>query len=426
VRAHNTASAASHWLGMGPLADLTHDEHRARHLGYRADLRPAADLRAARDKPFSHAGVEAPRAVDWRARGAVAGVKNQAMCGSCWAFSTTGAVEGINAIVTGELRALSEQELVDCDTSRDHGCHGGLMDFAFDFIVANGGIDTEEDYPYTSTAGEEGACDPARQGRRVVTIDGHEDVPANDERALTRAVAAQPVSVAIEADLRAFQLYAGGVFDDAACGTQLNHGVLLVGYGSERNDSGHDVPFWIVKNSWGAAWGDGGYIRLRRFHRGDGAGGAGGAGGGEGLCGVAMAASFPIKKGPNPPEPPPAPPAPPPPPPSPPPEPPVDCDGTVTCPAGQTCCCMQEVFSFCITYACCPMPRATCCEDRDHCCPEDLPVCDVEGGRCTAGDEPGARWAPIASKVPATRAPRASWWGPFRPRRPAGALVAGA
>jgi KDEL-tailed cysteine endopeptidase len=87
---------------------------------------------------------------------------------------------------------------------------------------------------------------------------------------------------------------------------------------------------------------------------------------------------------------------------------------------------MQEVFSFCITYACCPMPRATCCEDRDHCCPEDLPVCDVEGGRCTAGDEPGARWAPIASKVPATRAPRASWWGPFRPRRPAGALVAGA
>ena len=126
--------------------------------------------------------------------------------------------------------------------------------------------------------------------RHVVTLDDYQDLPANDERVLLKAAAKQPVAVAIEADQRAFQLYAGGVFD-AECGTQLDHGVLVVGYGEAKNGTG-TVPYWIVKNSWGAQWGDNGYIRLVRN--------LGPEGESPGQCGVAMQASIPIKKGPNP------------------------------------------------------------------------------------------------------------------------------
>lgn len=397
--AEYNAAHTSHWLGMTPFADLTHEEWKRHALGYRSDLKSQRLQSRPATVPFRYEATEPPKEVDWREKGAVAEVKNQQLCGSCWAFSATGAIEGINAIVTGKLRSVSEQELVDCDTAQDHGCHGGLMDYAFDFVVNNGGIDTEEDYPYTA---QDGQCEANRRDRHVVTIDGYEDVPANDEAALMKAVANQPVSVAIEADQRAFQLYVGGVFDDAECGTALNHGVLVVGYGVHMNGT-HEVPYWIVKNSWGPEWGDGGYIRLRK-----------GAEAVEGLCGVAMQASFPIKKGPNPPEPPPAPPAPPPGPPGPE---PVDCDGTVQCPPESTCCCMRDFFGFCFTWACCPLPEATCCDDHEHCCPKDLPVCDTDAGTCSAGE--GAadyRTVPMVRKEPAQRKER-PWWGPFRPLR---------
>ena len=285
---------------MNSLADLSHDEYRATRLGLdnslRGKQRGGGILRGrANPASFRYAAAAAdplslPESVDWRRRGAVTEVKNQAQCGSCWAFSTTGSVEGINAIVTGELVSLSEQELVDCDKSRDNGCHGGLMDFAFEFIEKNGGLDTEEDYAYRA---EEHKCKPEKKSRRVVSIDGHEDVPPNDEAALRAAVAHQPVSVAIEADQRSFQLYVGGVFD-ASCGVALDHGVLAVGYGTE---AGQD--YWLVKNSWGPAWGDRGYIKLAR--------GLDAAVARErnvsaeaGQCGIAMQASFPVKEGPNP------------------------------------------------------------------------------------------------------------------------------
>ena len=367
----------SHWIGMNAFADVSHEQWK-RATGLDSTKFVKKRDSNVMEKPFMYASVDEsrlPESVDWIEKGAVGPVKNQMMCGSCWAFSTTGAIEGINAIKTGTMVSLSEQMLVDCDTSRDHGCDGGLMDFAFDFVVENGGIDTEESYPYTAS---EGQCDLNRLRRHVVTIDGYEDVPENDEIALKKAVSYQPVSVAIEADQRAFQLYAGGVFDDVTCGTDLNHGVLIVGYGTSQIN-GTDVPYWKVKNSWGPNWGEQGFVKLIRSQK-----------MGEGECGVAMMASYPVKSGPNPPEPPPAPPAPPPSPPEPE---PVDCDATTECPAGSTCCCMQDFFGFCYQWACCPMPEATCCEDNVHCCPKEMPVCNVEQGTCSKSPGPHMDYA---------------------------------
>lgn len=390
----------SHWLGLNRFADQRFEDWRE---GMSFGLLPNAVAVSEKNKNnarsqgvFRYENAEdIPESMDWREKKAVGEVKNQMMCGSCWAFSTTGAIEGINAITTGKLVSLSEQMLIDCDTSKDHGCHGGLMDFAFDFVVANGGIDTEESYPYKA---EEGVCDVNRRDRHVVTIDGHEDVPMNDEVSLLKAVSNQPVSAAIEADQRAFQLYVGGVFD-ADCGTQLNHGVLVVGYGNEFNGT-VDMPYWTIKNSWGPEWGDAGYIKIKRNTENV-----------EGQCGVAMQASYPIKNGPNPPEPPPAPPAPPPEPPAPQ---PVDCDGTVACPPETTCCCMKDYFGFCFTWACCPLPEATCCEDKIHCCPKDLPVCELETGSCTKGPGYSSESVPLVEKISAQRKER-GFWGPFRP-----------
>lgn len=223
---------------MTHFADLTLEEFSRHALGYNLSMRVS---RPTPNTGFRYADTEAPLKVDWRERQAVAEVKNQAQCGSCWAFSATGAIEGINAIVSGELISLSEQELVDCDKSQDQGCHGGLMDYAFQFVINNGGLDTEEDYGYTAN---EGTCIKSKMNRKVVTIDGFEDVPANNELALRKAAANQPVSVAIEADSRTFQLYVSGVYDDETCGTQLNHGVLVVGFANDV-----PKPYWVVKNS---------------------------------------------------------------------------------------------------------------------------------------------------------------------------------
>ncbi|CAI5462337.1 unnamed protein product [Closterium sp. Yama58-4] len=351
---HNLNSQGKKFtLALNEFAHLSHEEFKSTHLGFRKDMdsRSGRPLRGT----FMHADVNAPEEVDWRKEGAVTEVKNQGQCGSCWAFSTTGAVEGINKIVTGELISLSEQELVDCDTKKDQGCGGGLMDFAFEFIIKNGGLDTEEDYPYDATAHK---CNKAKMNTHVVTIDDYEDVPNNSEAGLKKALAVQPVSVAIEADRREFQFYSSGIFD-GECGTDLDHGVLAVGYGTENG-----TDYWIVKNSWGPRWGDHGYIRLVRNVEAE-----------EGQCGIAMQASYPIKKGPNPPPGPQ-------PPPTPPPSPEV-CDRKHECPHGTTCCCGLPLGKVCLSWGCCPMEHATCCDDHHHCCPQQYPVCRTDIGICT-------------------------------------------
>ena len=221
-----------------------------------------------------------PTSVDWVAAGAVTGVKDQGNCGSCWAFSTTGCLEGIYKIKKGSLISFSEQELVDCDKKGgDLGCNGGLMDNAFTWIKNNGGLCPGSQYPYTSgTTGKRGDCQMSSctnvAGSAVTSFT---DVTANSEAALETAVAQQPVSVAIDAGGLAFQSYKSGVFT-GSCGTSLNHGVLAAGYGV---DSSSGLNYWKVKNSWGTSWGQGGYILLEKNISDP-----------KGKCGIAMQASY--------------------------------------------------------------------------------------------------------------------------------------
>jgi len=263
-RGHHTFTVA-----MNQFADLTVQEFSAMYNTYRQVERNSSLVQIHKYNTLQDLAAT----VDWRTKGAVTGVKNQGQCGSCWAFSTTGSVEGAWAITKGSLPNLSEQNLVDCSGSfGNYGCSGGLMDNAFRYIQSNGGIDTETSYPYQAV---QGACrfSPSNIG---ATVAGYTDIPSQSEPALQNAVAsAGPVSVAIDASHSSFQLYSGGVYYEGSCSsTSLDHGVLAVGYG---NDGAGD--YWIVKNSWGSGWGSNGYILMSR-NRGN-------------NCGIATAASYP-------------------------------------------------------------------------------------------------------------------------------------
>ncbi len=224
-----------------------------------------------------------PTSVDWVKAGAVTPVKDQGQCGSCWSFSTTGALEGAYFLKTGSLVSYSEQQLVDCDNlsngGRDHGCNGGLMDNAFNWIGKNNGLCTESAYPYVSgTTKTAGTCQTSCKNVAGSDIQSHVDVLPNSDEAMMNALALQPVSVAIEADQRDFQLYSSGVFT-GSCGTNLDHGVLAVGYGTMDGTN-----YYKVKNSWSSSWGDLGYIYLGRGAN---------FNGGAGQCGILMSASYP-------------------------------------------------------------------------------------------------------------------------------------
>ncbi|VAI36836.1 unnamed protein product [Triticum turgidum subsp. durum] len=275
IDSFNAAEESSHRLATNRFADLTVEEFRAARTGLQ---RPAAAVAGAgrgaggfRYENFSLA--DAAGSMDWRAMGAVTGVKDQGSCGCCWAFSAVAAVEGLTKIRTGRLMSLSEQQLVDCDVNGDdEGCAGGLMDNAFEYMVRRGGLTTESSYPYRGT---DGSC---RRSASAASIRGYEDVPANNEAALMAAVAHQPVSVAINGGDSVFRFYDSGVLGGSGCGTELNHAITAVGYGT----AGDGTKYWIMKNSWGGSWGEGGYVRIRRGVR------------GEGVCGLAQLASYPV------------------------------------------------------------------------------------------------------------------------------------
>ena len=278
IEKHNSQEGVSFTLGHNAYSDLTADEFFAPRLGYNTTIPKAAS-----STPHYYTAQDlaaAPATVDWVAAGAVTPVKNQGQCGSCWSFSTTGSIEGAYQIASKKLVSLSEEDLVQCDKV-DQGCQGGLMDNAFKFVEKNG-IAAESAYGYISGTGIRGLCKPKLEADEVVTVTGFKDVPTGDEDALKTAVALGPVSVAIEADKSVFQLYKSGVLDSAGCGTNLDHGVLVVGYGTHKGIFG-SKDYWTVKNSWGPTWGDAGYIKLAR----------GTTAKPKNMCGVASQASYP-------------------------------------------------------------------------------------------------------------------------------------
>jgi len=262
----------SYTVALNVFADLTEEEFLAKYTGLKTQPR---ENKVTIDRPVM---VGAPTEVDWRTQGAVNQVKNQGQCGSCWAFSAIGAFESAAKIAGYALYSMSEQQLVDCSTGEgNQGCNGGWMDYAFQYIQRVGGIMSESDYPYKAVDQQ---CKAVTEKFQPPKVDSWVDVGKNKCDELLDAVSKQPVAVAVAAN--AMQFYSSGIFSNRFCGTGLNHGVVAVGYG---HDASSKKDFWIVRNSWGGAWGEKGYIRMDRAIQPT-----------TGICGICMAASYPVVK----------------------------------------------------------------------------------------------------------------------------------
>ncbi|KAM0724425.1 Cathepsin F [Formica fusca] len=249
------------YYDVNMFADISREEFRSRYLGLRPDLRSENDI------PLPKAeipDIELPPKFDWREKGVVTSVKDQGMCGSCWAFSVTGNVEGQYALKHGQLLSLSEQELVDCD-DLDEGCSGGLPDNAYRAIEKLGGLELESDYPYEA---ENEKCHFKRNLAKV-QLASAVNVTSDETQMAQWLVQNGPISIGINAN--AMQFYVGGVshpFKFLCNPKNLDHGVLIVGYGTSEYPLFHKkLPYWIIKNSWGKHWGEQGYYRV---YRGDG------------------------------------------------------------------------------------------------------------------------------------------------------------
>ncbi|XP_046977844.1 procathepsin L-like [Vanessa cardui] len=262
-------------VGVNKYSDLLHHEFATLN-GFNRTAK-LKDGKALRGVTFlSPNNLAAPKFMDWRTEGAVTPVKDQGSCGSGWAFSATGSLEGQQFRSSGVLVELSEQNLIDCSKDYDNnGCDGGSVPHAFTYIRDNGGIDTEESYPYEEDDEDNCRYNPRNVGAKVV---GFVDLPKGNEKKLLDAVASVgPVSVSIDASQPSFQKYTTGVYYDSRCSsTRLNHAVLVVGYGYD--EVGGD--YWLIKNSWGRSWGMLGYMKLARNRNNH--------------CGVATAPTYPL------------------------------------------------------------------------------------------------------------------------------------
>jgi len=264
IEAINADPEMTSTAGENHLADMTPAELKKLN-GYRAELKTEYN-------PRLLATTDLPNEVNWVEAGAVTPVKNQGQCGSCWSFSTTGAVEGAEFLATGTLQSFSEQQLVDCAGGSwgNYGCNGGLMDYAFKYIESNP-LELESDYAYKAYVS---SC-AYKKSKAVGNVKGFVDVAQGSPSQMKAALAKGPVSVAIEADQSPFQFYTSGVLTKG-CGQQLDHGVLAVGFGVENG-----VEYFLVKNSWGPNWGAKGFIKI----------GASSAN----TCGILSAASYPTE-----------------------------------------------------------------------------------------------------------------------------------
>mmetsp|Transcript_20740 Transcript_20740/g.23062 ORF Transcript_20740/g.23062 Transcript_20740/m.23062 type:complete len:329 (-) Transcript_20740:89-1075(-) len=267
IERHNADETKTHKVAMNHLGDLSSLEFRSVYLGFNGNTKSGVSVTSERD-------AAVPDTWDWRPKGAVTPIKNQGQCGSCWSFSAAESTEGCHFLDTGKLVGLSEQNLMDCSQSYgNQGCNGGLMDQAFEYIIKNGGIDTESSYPYQTESTFDCRYKAANCGS---TVTSYKDVPSGDENSLMSFVYAAPTSVAIDASHQSFQFYSSGVYYEPECSSsQLDHGVLAVGYGASGSSD-----YWIVKNSWGAGWGDSGYIMMSRNRNNN--------------CGIATSASRPL------------------------------------------------------------------------------------------------------------------------------------
>ncbi|XP_045914083.1 procathepsin L-like isoform X2 [Micropterus dolomieu] len=272
VLRHNQEAAAgkhSFTLGLNHLADMTADE-----INEKLNSLKLEDPIHFRNSTFKEvSGLSIPQSVDWRKNGLVSPVQNQGLCGSCWAFSSLGALEGQMKKRTGFLVPLSPQNLVDCSGNFGNlGCRGGYISKSYSYIIRNGGVDSESSYPYEH---KNGKCRYSVKGKAGYCSNFH-ILPKGDEKTLQAVVASVgPVAVAVNAMLQSFHLYRGGLYNVPNCNPRfINHAVLVVGYGT---DGGQD--FWLVKNSWGTAWGEEGFIRIARNKN--------------NLCGIASFAVYP-------------------------------------------------------------------------------------------------------------------------------------
>jgi len=258
---HN-AGTSSFTLGINQFSDWTNEEYR-QMLGY---VKPNGEYFCDPTKYTK----DFPASIDWTTKGAVNAVQNQGSCGSCWAFGTIGTVEGAHFVATGQLVKFSEQQLVDCCHDTCYGCSGGFQNNAMRYLFTND-LCTEADYPYT---GRNGNCNQSKCTHKIHTVNSCHQVNENDADALRAALAIMPISVTVDAGSYAFQAYKGGILDSTACGTNLNHAVLGTGYGTN---------YFTIKNSWGASWGDKGFIKITSDN----------SKRAQGICGVLMDNSYP-------------------------------------------------------------------------------------------------------------------------------------
>ncbi|UJR12299.1 hypothetical protein I4U23_016476 [Adineta vaga] len=261
----------SYTLAMNQFGDLTNEEFRKQMNGYK--ISSDDEINSLNYQTFSTPeNFVLPNEVDWRTKGYVTYVKDQGQCGSCWAFSTTGALEGQHFAKTSQLIPLSEQNLVDCSLL-NFGCNGGNQDLAYDYIKMHHGISSEESYPYFP---ERDICQ-FNKIHIAATITGYTRVKKHNETDLQAAIATiGPIAVSIDAGQGSFQFYSSGVYDEPNCSTKrLDHAVLAVGYGTLNNKD-----YYIVKNSWGASWGTRGYILMSRNK--------------QNQCGIATSALYPL------------------------------------------------------------------------------------------------------------------------------------